>query len=400
LAVQSALVIQVPPGASAPAELLGGKPAIQRIPPHITLLYPFAPPKELRAVIPALARVCAQVDPFPLTLNRYGRFETALFLEPDDPRALLDLFRRLSAAFSKYPPYGGEFGPDLRPHLTLAEYKEASELEALTLPPAPSLTFIVDRLHIFTGDPDRPGSWRSRAEIPLGMASSQSQRVRRMFARIARRYDLMNRLMTFGQDVRWRREVIRRAGLRRGARLLDLGSGTGDLAFEALRQRRGAHITCVDFTPEMMELGRQREGADRLGWTTADAHRLPFSSQTFDAVVSGFLLRNVSDLDQTLAEQVRVLKPGGRLIALDTAPPMEGPLRPLLRFHLHRVIPALGLLVTGDAEAYNYLPDSTEQFLAPENLTEKMRAAGLQDVGFTRKMLGTVAICWGRSSTK
>jgi demethylmenaquinone methyltransferase/2-methoxy-6-polyprenyl-1,4-benzoquinol methylase len=280
----------------------------------------------------------------------------------------------------------------------VAEYKDASELEALTQPPAPSLTFIVDRLHIFTGDPDRPGSWRSRAVIPLGMASSQSRRVRRMFARIARRYNLMNRLMTFGQDMRWRREVIRRAGLRRGSRLLDVGSGTGDLALEALRQRRGAHITCADSTPEMMELGRRRPGADRLGWATADAHSLPFSSQTFDAVVSGFLLRNVSDLDQTLAEQVRVLKAGGRFVALDTTPP-KGALRPLLRFHLHRVIPALGLLVTRDAEAYNYLPDSTEQFLAPEDLIEKMRAAGLQDVGFTRKMLGTVAIYWGRSIT-
>lgn len=399
MTVLSALVIQVPPGTSPLVEPPGGKPAIQRIPPHITLLYPFAPPKQLNTVLPALERVCAQVDPFRLTLNRYGRFETTLFLEPDDPSALLNLFRRLSAAFPKYPPYGGAFGPNLRPHLTLAEYKDPGELETLNLPPPPSLTFIVDRLHIFTGDPDRLGSWRSRAVIPLGMASSQSQRVRRMFARIARRYDLMNRLMTFGRDVSWRREVIRRAALRRGSWLLDVGSGPGDLAFAALRQTRGAHITCVDFTPEMMELGRQRPGAERLAWTTADAQSLPFSSQTFDAVVSGFLLRNVDDLDLALAEQVRVLKPGGRFVALDTTPPSKGPFRPLLRFHLHRAIPALGLLVTGDAEAYNYLPDSTERFLAPEECTEKMRAAGLQDVGFTRKMLGTVAIYWGRSST-
>lgn len=395
MAVQSALVILVPPGTSPLPPPPGGKPAIQRVPPHLSLLYPFAPPKKLGTILPTLERVCEEVDPFPLTLNRYGRFETTLFLEPEDPKALLDLFRRLAAAFPKYPPYGGTFGRDLRPHLTVAEFKDPQELEELRLPPPPSLTFIVDRLHIFTGDPERLGSWRSRAVIPLGMASSQSTRVRRMFARIARRYDLMNRLMTFGMDMGWRREVIRRAGLRRGARLLDLGAGTGDLAFEALRQKRGARIVCADFTPEMMQLGRGRPGAGRLAWIVADAHSLPFASGAFDAVVSGFLLRNVTDLDRSLAEQARLLKSGGRLIALDTSPPPPGPLRPLLQFHLHRVIPALGLLVTGDAEAYNYLPDSTEKFLAPDELSERIRRAGLEEVGFTRKMLGTVAIHWG-----
>ena len=396
LAVQSALVILVPPGTAPPTESLGGKPAIQRVPPHITLLYPFAPPRKLKAVIPTLERICAEIGPFPTTLNQYSRFETTLFLEPENPGPLLSLFRRLSQAFPKYPPYEGAFGNDLRPHLTLAEFRRPEELEALALPPAPSLTFIVDRLHIFTGDPDRLGSWRSRAVIPLGSASGQSRRVQRMFARIAGRYDLMNRLMTFGRDLSWRREVIRRAGLRRGARLLDLGAGTGDLALEALRQTPGARVVAADFTPEMTALGRRRPGAERLGWVIADAHALPFAAQGLDALVSGFLLRNVTDLDRSLAEQARVLKPGGRLVALDTAPPQPGPLRPLLQFHLHRVIPALGILVTGDAEAYNYLPDSTERFLAPEDLAEMLVRAGLEEVGFVRRMLGTIAIYWGR----
>ncbi len=394
--VQSALVILVPPGTGPLAESLGGKPAIQRVPPHITLLYPFVPPKRLNAAIPVLERICAEIEPFPVTLDKYGRLETTLALEPDNPGPLLGLFRRVAQAFPKYPPYGGTYGSELRPHLTLAEFKSVAELEALTLPSAPSITFLVDRLHIFTGDPDRLGSWRSRAVILLGGASGRGHRVQRMFARIARRYDRMNRLMTFGRDVSWRREVIRRARLRRGDLLLDLGTGTGDLAVEALRQAPGARVVAADFTPEMMTLGRLRPGAERIAWVIADAQLLPFADGAFDAVVSGFLLRNVADLDRSLAEQARALKPGGRLVALDTAPPEPGPLRPLLRFHLHRVIPTLGALVTGDSEAYNYLPDSTEQFLPPENLAEKLGRAGLVEVGFARKMLGTVAICWGR----
>jgi demethylmenaquinone methyltransferase/2-methoxy-6-polyprenyl-1,4-benzoquinol methylase len=376
-------------------ETPGAKPAIQRVPPHISLLYPFAPPRELKGAIPILERICAEIDPFPITLNRYGHFETTLFLEPENPDPFLNLFRRVSEAFPQYPPYGGSFGNELRPHLTLAEYKTQEQIEGLALPPARSLTFVVDRVHIFTGDPDRLASWRSRATIPLGMGSGQSRRVQRMFARIARRYDLMNRLMTFGRDIAWRREVIARAGLRPGGRLLDLGAGTGDLALEALRQTPAARVAAADFTPEMIEVGRRRPGADRIAWVTADAYRLPFATRSFDAVVSGFLLRNVANLEDAVAEQVRVLRPGGRLVALDTAPPRPGPLRPLLRFHLHRVIPALGLLVTGDAEAYDYLPDSTDRFLAPEDLAAKIDHAGLEGVGFVRRMLGAIAITYG-----
>jgi demethylmenaquinone methyltransferase/2-methoxy-6-polyprenyl-1,4-benzoquinol methylase len=220
--------------------------------------------------------------------------------------------------------------------------------------------------------------------------------VQSMFGRIAGRYDLMNRLMTAGQDRAWRREVIRLATLPPGGRLLDLGTGTGDLAFEALRRLPGLRVAAADFTPAMMRVGQAKPGGLAVGWTGADALRLPYADGQFDAVVSGFLLRNVADVRQAFAEQRRVLRPGGRVVCLDTTPPPSNWLRPLIEFHLHRVIPALGRLVTGSGDAYRYLPASTEGFLSAERLQAEMEAAGLREVRFTRLNFGTVAIHAGQ----
>jgi demethylmenaquinone methyltransferase / 2-methoxy-6-polyprenyl-1,4-benzoquinol methylase len=219
--------------------------------------------------------------------------------------------------------------------------------------------------------------------------------VQEMFTRIAPRYDLMNRLMTFGQDGSWRRQVIQRAQLTKSSWLLDLGTGTGDLAGEALQQRQNAHIVAADFTLQMMVIGKTRYTAENLSWSAADAGLLPFPDARFDAVVSGFLMRNVVDLNQSLVEQSRVLKPGGRIVILDTTPPPHNLLAPFLKIHLHTVIPTLGRLISGQAEAYQYLPDTTENFLEPERLAARMLSAGFHQVGFERLMFGTIAIHWG-----
>jgi len=223
--------------------------------------------------------------------------------------------------------------------------------------------------------------------------SARAAYVARMFDRIAGRYDLLNRLMTFGQDRRWRREAVSRLSLTSRTRVLDLGAGTGDLSLEVLRQQNDARPTAADFSLPMMHVGQQRPGGERAGWVMADALRLPFAPATFDGVVSGFLLRNVSDVSPALAEQARVLRPGGRLVCLDTTP-ASGWMRPLLRFHLHVVIPLLGRWVAGDREAYNYLPDSTERFLTAGALASRLAEAGMIQVGFVRRMFGTVAIHW------
>jgi demethylmenaquinone methyltransferase/2-methoxy-6-polyprenyl-1,4-benzoquinol methylase len=223
--------------------------------------------------------------------------------------------------------------------------------------------------------------------------------VQQMFGRIAQRYDLMNRLMTFGQDVLWRREVVRRASPPAGGRVLDLGSGTGDLALEALHQQSQLQAVAGDFTLEMMRVGQQRcQAAGQTGpdWCGADALYLPFQDNTFDAVVSGYLMRNVSDISQALQEQSRVLKPGGRLVILDTTRPKPSLFTPLINIHLHVIIPTLGRLLTGEADAYKYLPDSTEGFLSAEQMADRLLKAGFDRVGFRRFNLGTMAIHWGR----
>lgn len=222
----------------------------------------------------------------------------------------------------------------------------------------------------------------------------RGQSVQAMFARIAPQYDRMNRLMTAGQDIHWRQEAIRRTTLPPGGYLLDLGAGTGDLAAEALRQYPGCKVTAADFTLEMMLAGRIQRDA-RLTWSGADALHLPFPDQTFAAVVSGYLLRNVSDLPQAISEQYRVLQAGGRLVALDTTRPPDGLLAPLIKFYLNKVIPTLGRLLAGDAEAYTYLPDSTQRFLTAEQLAHHLIQAGFHQVGFRRLMFGTMAIHWG-----
>lgn len=221
--------------------------------------------------------------------------------------------------------------------------------------------------------------------------------VQDMFGRIAERYNLMNRLMTAGQDQRWRRFVIKQADIPPNGKVLDLATGTGDIAFEALNTVPSAQVIGADFSLPMMFVGQRNQLGNYVQWAGADALNLPFPTDIFDAVTSGYLVRNVIDIHQTLREQLRILKPGGRIVILDSSPPPNNFMRPFIMIHLKYIIPLLGRLISGNegADAYQYLPESTQSFKTPDELVAIMQEVGIQDVHYKTFMFGTMAIHWG-----
>jgi len=225
---------------------------------------------------------------------------------------------------------------------------------------------------------------------------TRRQYVRRMFGRIAPRYDLLNRLMTFGQDQRWRHDLVAAATIPANAVILDLGTGTGDLALEIQMRHPDALVVAADLTPEMMQIGKTRHPDAQLQWVLADADHLPFPPDCFDNIVSGFLLRNLGNLPHALREQQRVLKADGDWHALDTTPPADNLLQPFIRFYLHVIVPLLGFIIAGDRAAYEYLPETTEHFLQPDALLDRLGTAGFHDASAQARMFGTVAIYHAR----
>lgn len=215
-----------------------------------------------------------------------------------------------------------------------------------------------------------------------------------IFSRIADRYDLMNKLMTGGQDIRWRKLVIEAAHLpEQGGSLLDIATGTGDIAFEVLR--RYPHLDRVvgaDFTLPMMRVGQKRAAGRPVRWSAADTLRLPFPDDVFNAVVSGFLMRNVINVLSALREQVRVCRSGGRVVILEIPQPPDNVWGRLFRLYFHRVVPVLGGIISGQTDAYRYLPASADAFLRPEELKTVMEQAGLVNVRYRMLMLSTVAL--------
>ena len=233
----------------------------------------------------------------------------------------------------------------------------------------------------------------------LGEGPGKARFVRGMFTRIAERYDLMNALMTFGMHHSWRRAAARETIASPEGPGLDLATGTGDLAFELCEIHRHRLIVGADFAHGMLQVaeakGREVESAGRLSLLEADALELPFESRTFAFVTSAFLLRNLVDLKQGLAEMRRVLRPGGRVVALEITQADIPGWAPLFRMYFHHVVPRVGALVGGDREAYTYLPQSVDRFVGPPALAALMTDVGLRAVKYRRLGFGTVTIHTG-----
>ncbi len=224
--------------------------------------------------------------------------------------------------------------------------------------------------------------------------------VETMFDRIAPSYDLMNRLMTFGLDQGWRRFVVQEAAPPVGGVALDVATGTGDIAI-ALARRVGPQGTVIgaDFAREMLRPGPAKAGAAGVGgavhFMAADALALPFPDDTFDCVTTGFAMRNVTDIARAFREMCRVAKPSGRVVCLEVAQPPFPPIRFLHGLYFRHLVPLIGRVVTGQREAYTYLPESARNFPPPPALAAIMANAGLANVRYRRLSLGAVAIHTG-----
>jgi demethylmenaquinone methyltransferase / 2-methoxy-6-polyprenyl-1,4-benzoquinol methylase len=227
-----------------------------------------------------------------------------------------------------------------------------------------------------------------------GGALLQPSDVRGMFDRIVRRYDLMNRLMTGGRDVAWRREAARMAIGSGAERALDVATGTGDLALE-LRRRGVPDVTGLDFSREMLasaEIKAQQQRVSGITFLQGDAMSMPFPDASFDALTIAWGLRNLPDYERGIQELARVLRPEGRMVILEMTPLQNPALRKAFNLYFQHAVPVIGGVISGDRDAYRYLPDSVGAFPPADDLAGMMRATGLRNVRYKLVGGGTVAL--------
>jgi demethylmenaquinone methyltransferase / 2-methoxy-6-polyprenyl-1,4-benzoquinol methylase len=234
-------------------------------------------------------------------------------------------------------------------------------------------------------------------DIASGLDQDPKRGIRQLFTGIAYHYDLVNRLLALGQDQRWRRAAVAAADLLPGDRVLDVATGTGDLAL-LTQALEGVTTVGTDLTFAMLRQA-QLKGAG-LQWIASDGLMLAFRDETFDAVTSAFMMRNVADVERAFHEQVRVVKPGGKVVCLEITWPQRYPMRWLFALYFFGLPPLLGYLVTGKRAPYRYLPRSVRSFLPPAALADVMARAGLCDVSWRMMMLGTVAIHVGTKPSR
>jgi demethylmenaquinone methyltransferase/2-methoxy-6-polyprenyl-1,4-benzoquinol methylase len=232
-------------------------------------------------------------------------------------------------------------------------------------------------------------------------SNEHDRRIAAMFDRIAPRYDLLNRLLSLGTDLSWRRRALELAPMGESARALDVGTGTGDFALALLaRSPRSATVTGVDISPGMLGVAERRAARAGLGpryeRVIASVEALPFPDGVFDVALAGFVIRNVGDIPRGLAELRRVLRPAGRAVILDLHTPRNPAIRRLYRSYSF-ISPRLAAAVGGDPQAYRYLPRSIEAFYDPEALAALLRNAGFMRVRFERLTFGIAAIHVGEA---
>jgi demethylmenaquinone methyltransferase / 2-methoxy-6-polyprenyl-1,4-benzoquinol methylase len=225
-----------------------------------------------------------------------------------------------------------------------------------------------------------------------------------MFDRIAKRYDRLNRVLSFGLDRRWRRNLVNSmAPIEAGDVLLDLATGTADVALSLARAYPEATIIGLDPSEGMLEVGVQKVAradlAERIKLVVGDARALPFDDDHVRGITIAFGIRNVPDRDLALREMVRVTQPGGAVSVLELAEPTQGPFAALARTHVHHIVPRIGRMVAG-TEAYRYLQESIAAFPPAEDFRQQMERAGLVDVTAEAQTFATATLYTGRAPEK
>lgn len=233
---------------------------------------------------------------------------------------------------------------------------------------------------------------------PYSAEGSKREQVEQMFDHISPKYDLLNRLCSLGTDQGWRRKVIRAVGREPVDRLLDVATGTADLAIMA--SKVAGHVTGADISAGMLAHGRtkvEKAGlAEQIVLVQADAANLPFADNSFDAITAAFGVRNFEDLGQGIAGMVRVLRPGGRLFILEFSTPRRAPFKQLFRFYFHRVMPLIGRLVSKDNAAYSYLPESVDAFPQGAIFEDVLRRCGLSKIHSRQLTFGVATLYTAR----
>lgn len=233
-------------------------------------------------------------------------------------------------------------------------------------------------------------------------ATYDPEYVRTLFNRIAGRYDLLNHLLSSGFDILWRKKAVRLLGRSHPRRILDVATGTGDLALELVRLKPQG-VVGVDVAPEMLRIAARKAVRKNLGnllsFQEAPAEQLPFPDKTFDAVTVSFGVRNFSSLEQGLSEMARVLRPGGEVVILEFSRPRVFPIRQLYGLYSRRVLPLIGGWISRHREAYEYLPNTIREFPDGEAFGTILRQAGFADLQITPLTFGIVTIYHARTGT-
>jgi demethylmenaquinone methyltransferase/2-methoxy-6-polyprenyl-1,4-benzoquinol methylase len=228
--------------------------------------------------------------------------------------------------------------------------------------------------------------------------------IQAMFTAIADKYDLLNSLLSFGQDAAWRRFAASRCSLPTDGLVLDVATGTAELARHLARRNDRGRIVGVDFCSDMLDKAKAKLSASgndkRIHLVLGDALRLPFPDDSFDCATIGFALRNVSSIEATFGEMTRVVKPGGRVISLELTRPRSRLLKAIYYLYLLRIAPYIGGLISRKREAYTYLPDSILEFPSPEQVAKTMEGIGLESIEIHRLMFGVAAVHVGIKRTE